>query len=183
MAGLAQSLQRLIGPVAVWRIFSLRISEAPAATASLALAVQPITTSEIATLPDPLLAEQAWYGGQHAHGFAARGPEGDVVGLCFYWRSDRYTLHDFWPLRPVDAMLMQIVTTPAARGRGVARALIQQSTHAVANIGLETLWARVWITNSPSTKAFRAAGWQEVAWVVEINPLRRQRPWRISVRR
>lgn len=176
-------LRGLLGDVAVWRIFRWDADRVTGGTRHTGVTCRAIDTDEVMALPDPLLADQAWYGGAGSYGFAGLMDNGAVAGLCFYWHSTRYSLSRFWPLRDGEAMLMQIVTTPAARGRGVARSLIQHSAQLMAAKGLRTLWARVWITNAPSSAAFAAAGWREVAWVLEINPLRRPEPWRIALRR
>jgi RimJ/RimL family protein N-acetyltransferase len=75
---------------------------------------------------------------------------------------------------------VQIVTAPDMRGRGIARALIEHSALAMFQHGFERLYARVWLTNHPSRAAFAAAGWRQIALVMEVNPLRRARPLRIN---
>ncbi|MBL8325985.1 MAG: GNAT family N-acetyltransferase [Rubrivivax sp.] len=181
-----RALRRLLGDAAVWRVYrwdAANAVSAPTTAASRRVACRSIDAAEVASLPDALLAEQAWYTGQGAHAFAGCLDDGRVVGLCFHWHGERYNLGRFWPLGVGAAMLMQIVTTPAARGRGVARALIMHSAQALADAGMRTLWARVWLTNAASSAAFIGAGWREVAWVIEINPMRRPEPWRLRLRR
>ena len=174
-------LRRCLGDVAVWRIFRWDADGVATAMPHTSITHRAVGNEEVATLPDSVLAEQAWYGGEGAYSFAGALEGDSIVGLCFYWHGARYTLSDFWPVSDGQAMLMQIVTTPPARGRGVARSLIQYSARALAEKGLRTLWARVWITNAPSRAAFAAAGWREVAWVVEISPRGRVAPVRLKV--
>lgn len=172
-------LRWLLGDVGLWRVYRWDATDAKVDIAASAVVCHHVDALAVSSLPDSLLAEQAWYCGDGASGFAAANDDDAIVGLCFHWYGRRYSLQRFWPLQDGEAMIVQIVTTPAARGRGVARALIQHSAHAMAARGMRTLWARVWVTNTPSSAAFLAAGWRQVAWVLEFNPLRRGEPWRI----
>jgi GNAT superfamily N-acetyltransferase len=177
-------IRRLLGDFAIWRIYrcvqrdALQHSGA-ARTDSL---VEPATPEAIAGCADELLHAQGWYTGPDAHAFAY-SIDGEMAALCFYWHGARYTLGDFWPLQADEAMLVQIVTTPARRGHGIATTLIDASGRTMLSSGFKALHARVWITNRASSSAFEAAGWREVAMVIELNPLRRPRSWCIRLPR
>jgi RimJ/RimL family protein N-acetyltransferase len=48
--------------------------------------------------------------------------------------------------------------------------------------GLQRLYARIRHSNKASLKAFQRAGWARVATVIEIYPLRRRLPCRLTFR-
>lgn len=136
--------------------------------------------AEIESSGDPLMLEQASYAGSGAMAYGC-WIDGRLVGLCFYWYGERYRARGFWPLQPDEAKLVQIITVPAMRGRQVAAALIAYSCADVMRHGFRRTFARVWHSNSPSLRAFGRAGWRRCATVIEINPLRRTRPWRLNL--
>ena len=123
-----------------------------------------------------------WYAGDGAEAFACL-VDGRIVGLCFFWFGERYRSRNYWPLDADEAKLVQIVTLPELRGKGVARGLIEYSTARMIERGRRRLFARVWFTNAPSAQAFRSAGWRQVAFVMRVNPLRRATPMRFVVGR
>ena len=137
-----------------------------------------VDSTAIAASADPLMQEQAGYAGPGAYAYACL--EGSrIVGLCFYWFGDRYLQRNFWPLKTKEAKLVQIITLPEMRGRGVAGALISFSFRDMAQKNFSRLYARIWHSNTPSLHAFERAGWVRIALVIEINPFRRQRPHRL----
>jgi GNAT superfamily N-acetyltransferase len=141
--------------------------------------IGPVERGQIDACPDPLMKEQAGYAGEGALAYACWHEE-QIVGLCFYWHGERYRPRGFWPLQAGEAKLVQIITAPAMRGRKVAGALIAASSADVMKHGFQRTFARVWHSNTPSLHAFAGAGWQRCALVVEVNPLRRGRPWRLQ---
>lgn len=142
------------------------------------LQVHPINDEQLAAA-DPALQEQAGYLGSESHAFGCF-LDGKLVGVCFYWFGKRYERRGFWPLKPGEAKLVQIIVSPNARGRGAASFLIKASAIAMGECGFSTLYARIWHSNVPSLRAFEKAGWRRTAFVLEINPLRRKKPWRIQ---
>lgn len=147
------------------------------AAGSAPSAVVEVSQACIAECPDPLLRKQAGYAGEGARAFGLR-EGGRLRALCFYWEGARYLQRNFWPLKAGEAKLVQIVTAEDARGRGMARQLIAGSAAQLLEEGKTALYARIWHSNHPSIRAFEAAGWERVALVIEVNPLRRARPWR-----
>lgn len=139
-----------------------------------------IGAAEVAAARDELIAVQADYAGEGARAFAVC-EHGTPLAVCFYWFGERYRQRGFWPLADDEAKLVQIVTAPGARGRGLATTLIAGSAAAMRDQGWSQLYARVWHSNDPSWRAFERAGWQRVALVVEVNPLRLARPWRMRL--
>lgn len=130
-----------------------------------------LQATDLAACAQQVLAEQAWYLGPEAKAFGWR-VNGELQALCVYWHGARYRPRNFWPLAAEEAKLVQVITAPCARGRGFAGKLIAASADAMAAEGFERLLARVWLTNTPSLRAFRSAGWSRVALVVTGEP-----PW------
>jgi RimJ/RimL family protein N-acetyltransferase len=78
---------------------------------------------------------------------------------------------------------VQIVTIPEMRGFGVASHLLAYAARDMFRIGFHCVYARIWHSNTPSLRAFQRAGWGRVATVIEVNPLRRKTPLRITWRK
>lgn len=131
---------------------------------------------------DRLMQEQAGYAGEEALAYACM--QGDqIAGLCFYWYGKRYLTRNFWPLASGEAKLVQIITSPQMRGKGVAATLIAASCADVMQRGFTRVFARVWHSNEPSLRAFARAKWTRCASVIEVNPFRRARPFRFRIPR
>lgn len=140
--------------------------------------VEAVESSAIARSRDSLIQEQLDYGGPGSHAFACFADD-RIVGICFYWFGDRYRTRNYWPLAEGEAKLVQIISIPEMRGRGVASQLIAASWQEMRLRGFRRSYARVWHSNVPSFRAFERAGWTRIALVIEINPLRRKRPVRV----
>lgn len=173
MKGVAKYIARLLlGDYSIYRIYRFEPSaEVPSGKGSTCIVEVDRLSIESSDLP--LMREQAWYAGEGA--FAYAYVEADRIrGLCFYWHADRYLQRNFWPLRDREAKLVQIVTAPDSRGRGVAATLIRVSSQSMRRKGFERLYARIWHSNVPSLKAFSRAGWSQIATVIEVHFLRRR---------
>lgn len=177
----AKKLARLIlGEYAAFYIYTRakesRLSSQAKSTSTYS--VKEIDEPTIKHSPNALIQEQAWYAGPGTHAYACL--DGDrIVGLCFYWYGERYLKRNFWPLADGEAKLVQIISLPEMRGRGVATALIKSSFQDMIEKGFSRMYARIWHSNSPSIRAFERAGWARIALVLEINPLRQRRPIRL----
>ena len=169
----------LCGDYGIYYVYRATLAMQPATPADVE-PMQAVDAAAIVAATDVLISAQAGYAGEGSRAFALR-EQGVLQAVCFYWFGERYRPRGFWPLQAGEAKLVQIVTAPAVRGRGLATALIAGSAAAMHAAGWSTLYARVWHSNQPSWHAFEAAGWERVALVVEINPLRRARPWRIRL--
>ena len=153
---------------------------AAAAAAARGLTVSLIDAPAIQSATDSVIREQAHYTGEGACAFACF--EGDrIVSVCFYWFGERYRKRNYWPLSEDEAKLVQIISVPEMRGRGSATLLIAESLQLMIRGGFSRAYARVWHSNTPSLRAFERAGWARLALVIEINPLRRRRPFRIRI--
>lgn len=140
--------------------------------------VCPIDAAQIADA-DVSIQKQAGYLGSESRAFGCF-VDGHLAGVCFYWFGERYKRRGFWPLKPGEAKLVQIIVSPDSRGRGVAPILIQASARTMADSGFSNLYARIWHSNKPSLRAFDKAGWLRIAFVLEFNPFRAKKPLRIQ---
>lgn len=129
----------------------------------------------------PELAEAAWYFGDQAQGFGCYRGE-SLLGVTFYWHGARYANRHSWPIPSDAAKLVHIVTAQTTRGQGVATVLYRESAAQMHAQGWRSLYARIWHSNTPSMIAIRRAGWQPCGWLLQINPLRRNRPWNLTLR-
>ncbi len=177
LRGLAQAL---LGPYGLYWVY--RCDAALAGIGDAGLELREVDEALLRDDPDPELREQAWYAGSGSTAFGLH-QGGRLRALCFYWQGQRYASRGFWPLADGEAKLVQLFVTPQARGQGLAPVLIAGSAERMLAAGRTALFARVWHSNLPSLRAFERAGWQRVAFVVEINPLRRARPWRLRLPR
>lgn len=140
--------------------------------------IRPVDGTQLAA-SDVLMQEQASYLGKESLAFGCF-VDGQLAGVCFYWFGERYKPRGFWPLAQGEAKLVQIIVSPAVRGRGVAPELIRASARAMADAGFSSLYARIWHSNGPSLRAFEKAGWLRMAFVLEFNPFRAKKPKRIQ---
>jgi ribosomal protein S18 acetylase RimI-like enzyme len=140
--------------------------------------VRPTNETEIKQSTDSLMREQAGYSGAESYAYACFDKE-RMVGVCFYWFGDRYRTRNFWPLADREAKLVQIATVPDMRGRGIATQLIEASYSDLINKGFSHVYARIWHSNTPSIRAFERNGWSRIALIIEINPLRQSKAWRL----
>lgn len=183
MRELAKKLARLLfGDYSAYLIYTRSAGDAsPTRPGSVTFTIGPVDESAINASPDPLIREQAGYAGPGSYAYACFDDD-RIVGVCFYWFGERYLKRNFWPLGDKEAKLVQIISLPQARGRGVATALITASCQDMMQKGFSRVYARIWHSNTPSLRAFERAGWRRVALVFEINPLRRNKPIRLCLR-
>lgn len=169
----------VLGDYSIYRVLQHHAGQAaaPLPPQAAGFRIGLVQRAEIEASADQLLRQQAFYAGEGARAYACYDG-GRIVGLCCYWHGERYRPRGFWPLQAGQAKLVQIITATDMRGRKVAQALIAASGADMAAQGFDVLFARVWHNNHPSLRAFAAAGWRPCALVLELNPLRRARPWR-----
>ncbi len=172
---LKSSLYAVLGPYELYRIYQADPSRPgrPPSTAD-AVAFESLGSDgrRIAGAPDPAIARLAARGGEEAFGYAAF-LRAEPVAAVWFWAGDRYRRErGFWPLGRTDAQLVQVTTAANARGRGIASALIAYASADMTARGYERLFARIWWSNTPSVRAFKRAGWRQVAFVATVRP-----PW------
>lgn len=173
----------LFGDYAAYHILTRARGAAsiPAARLPDDLACGPVQLTQLESCVDPAIRDQAFYFGDGARAWACMDRGGRIMGLCIYWYGDRYRERNFWPLRADEAKMVEVITLPEMRGRGVAPALIAQSCESMFAHGFQRVYARVWHSNEPSLRAFSKAGWVRAATIVEVFPLGRWR-WRMVFR-
>lgn len=170
----------LMGEYAAYYIYKQELGQHASTALRPSVAIRPIEKSAFTAKINPLIMEQRAFFGEDSLAYACYEDD-RIIAACFYWHGLRYLRRNFWPLRENEAKLVQIITLPEARGKGVAPVLIGDSFEDVAKKGFDTAYARVWHSNIPSHRAFEKAGWKKIALVFEINPFRRPRPIRIRL--
>lgn len=170
----------LMGEYAAYYIYKQEIGQHATMALRPSVTIKPIEKSIFTTKIHPLIMEQRAYFGDDSLAYACYEDD-RIIATCFYWHGSRYVRRNFWPLRENEVKLVQIITLPEARGKGVAPVLIRDSFEDVAKKGFDTAYARVWHSNIPSHRAFEKAGWKKIALVLEVNPFRRPRPMRIRL--
>jgi len=131
-----------------------------------------IDRGQLLAQEDEIILEQSGYFGPDSIAYAYWVQE-RVVACCIYWYGERYrNERNFWPLADSEAKLVQVITVPPARGKGIAGRLIRFSTQAMRQRGFKHLFARVWHSHHASLAAFERAGWHGISTVVEVCPLR-----------
>jgi GNAT superfamily N-acetyltransferase len=146
------------------------------------IAVRPVGIEDVACAQAPEIRDNAWYLGTQCTAYGVFEDEAFLAMACCWW-GERYAERHSWPLPPGAVKLVQIVTAPAARNRGLATLLIRHVAQAEGKQGRNPALARIWHSNTPSMKAFEHAGWHPVGWLIQINPLRRPQPWNLVFRR
>jgi ribosomal protein S18 acetylase RimI-like enzyme len=147
------------------------------------LVIAPIDDpNAIAGSPDAEIAGLAGYARAGTFAFGA-WLDGELAACCWYSDASADSQQSTWPIRDGEAKLLQITTAPRCRGRGLARALIAQSSAAMHERGFAPLYARVWHSNAASQAAFLAAGWVRRALVIEFEPFGIGRSRRVVIDR
>lgn len=184
MKALAKKLAHiLLGEYSAYYVYAQSAEGAQQAATQItsSFSVRKVDALVIDAHANAIINAQAGYAGVESHTYACF-EEDRIVGVCFYWFADRYLKRNFWPLESGEAKLVQIISLPEVRGRGVATALVARSCADMMQQGFHQTYARIWHSNTPSQRAFERAGWQRIALVIEINPLRRSRPIRLRFR-
>jgi ribosomal protein S18 acetylase RimI-like enzyme len=146
------------------------------------ISVAPIEGPDaLAGAADPEIAGLATYARDGTYGFGA-WLAGELAAGCWYADAGADSQRSTWPIAAGEAKLLQITTAARFRGKGLARALIAQSAAAMRQRGFGPLYARVWHSNAASQAAFRAAGWEWRALVLEFTPFGIGRPRRLAFR-
>lgn len=171
----------LLGEYSAYYVYAQSTAGAQQAAAQITtsnFSVRRVDASVIHAHTNAIIKEQADYAGMESHAYGCFD-EDRIVGVCFYWFASRYLKRNFWPLAPGEAKLVQIISLPEMRGRGVATALVVRSCADMMQQGFHQTYARIWHSNTPSLRAFERAGWRRIALVLEFNPFRRSRPIRL----
>jgi RimJ/RimL family protein N-acetyltransferase len=171
----------VLGDYSLYRIYALEPASTDAAPGSLDLR----EVTDMAVLSNARFDEIRAlenYRGDDATCFAVF-EEDTPVAACWFWFGDTYKQRNFWPLQVRHAKLVQITTALPYRGKGYAPMLLAFAAAEMKQRGFEKLYARIWHSNAPSIAAFEKAGWRYVAFVAELYPFGKTRPWRVVRRR
>ncbi len=175
-------LRMLVGKYAIYRVLEYSCKTAPRITRKSGFSVDEACDETLERAERQIIREQAWYGGEGSEVFTCT-EEGAIVGTCIYWHGARYQKRGFWPLNEDEAKLVQIIVAPEYRGKGIAKLLIQESAYLMQAKGFHRLFARVWHSNTPSLRAFLAAGWNEIALTITFHILNSSFERRLTIRR
>lgn len=141
--------------------------------------VERVDEAQIKACPEPLIRAQIDDAGNGAHAFACYRND-EIVSLCCYWYGERYVQkRNFIPIGDGEAKLVQIVTLPGERRKGIAAHLIAASSREMAKLGFNLLYARIWHSNRPSWHAFERAGWKRRELIIDVKPIGREKPFRV----
>lgn len=142
-----------------------------------------ISQHDLAKCDNQLISKNAWYAGEGSHTFACFKDK-NIISICVYWYGERYKKNrNFWPLQNHEAKLVQLFTLPKNRGQGIASMLISYSSKMMVKQKFKNLFSRVWHSNLPSRKAFEKNNWNAIATVIEINPIKKFKPFRYCITR
>jgi ribosomal protein S18 acetylase RimI-like enzyme len=181
MKWIKSCIRTIFPEYAFYRVYSVETSATQELEECLWLMGPINDVREICSSPDPALRSLAQYAGDEAFGFGA-WDNGKLAAVCWFWAGKRYQTRNFWPLLTHEAKLVQITTSTACRGRGIASSLIKFAGTEMKKAGFERLFARVWHSNRPSIAAFERAGWRYTAFVLEIRPFVFKKSWRFIKR-
>lgn len=184
MKALAKKLAHLLlGEYSAYYVYAQSAEGAKRAATQITstFSVRKVDGAMIHSHADAIIQAQADYAGIEAHAYACFDAD-RIVGIGFYWFGNRYLQRNFWPLARGEAKLVQIISLPEMRGRGVATTLVALSCRDMMQQGFHQTYARIWHSNTPSLRAVERAGWRRIALVIEINPFRRSRPLRLRFR-
>ena len=107
--------------------------------------------------------------------------DGEIAAVCTFSSGEEYArAGGFYLLDRNEAELTDIFTSTRYRGRGIAGALIRFSTGCMHNEGFHTLYAKVWHSNTPSSRAFLGAGWKQSCFFVRLSPRGRSGHWHME---
>lgn len=169
--GLIKHIARfLLGEYQIYRIYARARTDNRHQTESplLEFEFSVIDQRQMESSTDEAIRSRAWYLGKDSNAFGCL-KDGKIVGVCFYWHGERYRAErNFWPLASDEAKLVEIFTLPEMRGKGAGKSLIAYAESEMFARGYQSLFARIWHSNTPSIKAFENAGWRHVATVIEF---------------
>lgn len=180
---LKQLAHWLFGEYAIYHIHAVSPEQAVRTTAETTVfRFARLEQSQIESSADPLMREQIAYHGDAADAYGCLDGS-RIVAICYFWHGAQYKKRNFWPLAEREAKLVQIITLPSLRGRGIAADLIRFAARDMFRAGYTRLYARIWHSNRPSLNSFDKANWERVATVVELWPCRAKQPWRLTLPR
>jgi GNAT superfamily N-acetyltransferase len=167
--------RRLFGSYRLNQIYGMRAAPSKRCL-SCAADIRTIeSTASLECHNDAGIRKLAGYDGEGAFGFAAYR-DGHLASACWVWTHKRFRDDRLWILSPSEAMLVEVYTVQAHRGKRLASALLTHAAAAMGERGFGMIYASIWWSNRPSVRAFQRAGWQRVGFVAELYPLGARTP-------
>lgn len=178
---LRTAVQPVVGDYALNRIYR-REAGCPLPPLRDGWRILPMDDAALAVLrahPDPKVRKSASFARNGVFGFALWDHD-RLAGTVFFEDRTTYYNDALWTLAQDEAALIDLLTLPEHRGRGVAPLLIAYGTNAMFARGMRALIAWIWWTNHPSIRAFEKAGWSYIAFVTQMRPFgKRQLTFRL----
>jgi GNAT superfamily N-acetyltransferase len=167
----------LLGPYRFNRIYRLGVTDIEPEIP------QGITVGRLGELPSAAvrsveLRDRFCYSGDDAYGYGLF-LDGCLAAICWFWGPQRFEDPLLWRLAGDEAILVDLVTASNHRGRGLAPLLIRYASADMRRTGWNSLYTWMWHSHHASYHAFERAGWEQIAWVLEIRPL--GVPWPLRV--
>jgi ribosomal protein S18 acetylase RimI-like enzyme len=123
-----------------------------------------------ASAVDETIRTHGWYAGDHAYGFGL-WTNAKLVAMTWFWTRDRPGLPPwFATLREDEAVMMDLITSPAFRGHGYASVITNYSASELRKRGYRRLWTWVWHSNTPSIRSFEKAAWIYDHFLIRVEP-------------
>jgi ribosomal protein S18 acetylase RimI-like enzyme len=123
---------------------------------------------EFACSPDQQIRNHAWYLDQNAHVYGVYILD-KLVCVCSYWTAAHPNIPTrFSKLKENEAIMVDLLTAAACRGKGYALAITRFSQNDLAAKGYKRLWTWVWHSNTPSIRVFEKAGWKYTYLLLEF---------------
>ncbi len=130
-------------------------------------------------MADDSLLNRISYAGEDSYGFGLF-LEGQPAAICWFWGHVRFRDPLLWSLSEGEAIMVDLLTAPQFRGRGLATLLIRYAAIEMRRLGMQNLYTWVWHSHHSSYRAFERAGWRQIAWVLEVHPFGKRQPLRVS---
>jgi len=175
---LKEAARLVLGPYRFNRVYRLAVPEtAPEVPDGISVGCLENLDPEATVSSE--LRDRFGYSGKDAYGYGLF-VEGCLAAVCWFWGPRRFADPLLWQLEENEAILVDLVTAPNYRGRGLASVLIRCASAEMERAGWRTLYTWMWHTHHASYHAFERAGWRQVAWVLEIHPFGLRRAIRLS---
>ena len=179
---IARRIGRLLfGKYQLYRVYRLDRPTQPASLSADQSVVQ-LGNDEFAELSahaDHSVRKSVGFDGPGVTAYGLR-EQGRLASVAFFINREAYYSDSVWPLKPGEAALIELVTLPEQRGKGLAPLLIGHASADMFDRGSSRLYSWLWWTNQPSERAFQKAGWRYTAFSAQFHPFGRTKPiiWR-----
>jgi len=157
---LKEAARLVLGPYRFNRVYRLAVPEtAPEVPDGISVGCLENLDPEATVSSE--LRDRFGYSGKDAYGYGLF-VEGCLAAVCWFWGPRRFADPLLWQLEENEAILVDLVTAPNYRGRGLASVLIRCASAEMERAGWRTLYTWMWHTHHASYHAFERAGWRQV---------------------